>query len=163
MNPTIAFTDSSINASQWLWSFGDVLGSSSTDQHPTFTYADPTCYIVQLDVTSPDGCTDTDTMTVCIGPDVSIYVPNTFTPDGNGMNDIFNAVTVGIDPNEFEMWIFDRWGNMIYYTDDLDDGWDGRVQGEADICQIDTYVWKIQCRDMLGNKHNLIGHVNLIK
>jgi gliding motility-associated-like protein len=163
INPTIQFTDSSILAASWMWSFGDVLGSSSTVQHPSFTYSEPTCYLVQLDVTSADGCTAVDTQTVCIGPDVSIYVPNTFTPDGNGQNDIFNAVTTGMDPNTFELWIFDRWGNMIYYTDDINEGWDGRVQGAAEICQIDTYVWKIKCDDMLGDKHNLIGHVNLLK
>jgi len=163
LNPIISFTDSSSNATSWLWSFGDVANSSSTDQHPTFTYPDPTCYFVLLEVTSQDGCIDTASQLVCIDPDVSIYVPNTFTPDGNGTNDVFIPVTVGMDPDEYELWIFDRWGNMIFYSDELDEGWDGRVQGAAEICQIDTYVWKIKVKDLLGNRHDLIGHVNLVK
>jgi PKD repeat protein len=122
LNPTITFTDSSSNAASWLWSFGDVANSSSTDQHPVFTYADPDCYLVILEVTSQDGCVDTASQLVCIGPDVSIYVPNTFTPDGNGNNDVFIPVTIGIDPDEYELWIFDRWGNMIFYSDELDEG-----------------------------------------
>jgi gliding motility-associated-like protein len=71
---------------------------------------------------------------------------------------------VGIDPDQFEMWIFDRWGNLIYYTEDMNDGWNGTVQGKSgQLCQVDTYVWKIKCIDMLGKKHNMLGHVNLIR
>jgi gliding motility-associated-like protein len=163
LNPTIFFIDSSSNAVQWNWSFGDLANSSSSDQNPQFTYPDPTCYSVLLTVTSADGCQDTASQIVCIDPDVSIYVPNTFTPNEDGRNDVFFPVTIGIDPNHFEMWIFDRWGNMIYYTDDINDGWDGRVQGASDFAQIDSYVWRIKAKDVLSKKHDLIGHVNLIK
>jgi gliding motility-associated-like protein len=163
LDPEICFTDSSTLAAQWDWNFGDLLNSSSTVQNPCFTYQDPTCYLVTLNVTSADGCTDSDTQTVCITPDVSIYVPNTFTPNGNGLNDLFYPVTIGIDPTQYEMWIFDRWGNMIWYTDDLDDAWDGIVLGHTEVVQQDTYVWKIKCKDVMGNQHNLIGHVNVIK
>jgi gliding motility-associated-like protein len=163
VNPEITFTDSSYNASTWFWSFGDLNNSSSTDQNPNFTYSDPECYQVVLTVTSADGCVDTASQIICIGPDVSIYVPNTFTPDDNGLNDEFMPVAIGIDPNEYELWIFDRWGNMIFYSDELDEGWDGRIQGASEICQIDTYVWKIKCKDILNKKYDLIGHVNLIK
>ncbi|GAB4131787.1 MAG: hypothetical protein Fur0041_02490 [Bacteroidia bacterium] len=163
LNSTVYFTDTSSAATSWNWSFGDVANSTSTAQNPNFTYPDPTCYSVVLTVSSADGCVDTATQIICIDPDVSIYVPNTFTPNEDGTNDVFYPVTIGIDPDKYELWIFDRWGNMIFYTDDLNDGWDGRVQGSADICQIDTYVWKIKAIDVLGKKHNLIGHVNLIK
>lgn len=163
INPVITFTDSSSNAASWLWSFGDVPNSTSTLQNPTFEYTDPTCYQVVLEVTSPDGCTDTAMQNICIGPDASIFVPNAFTPNDDGTNDIFMPVGIGIDPEHFEMWIFDRWGNLIYYTDDLAKGWNGKVQGHEDVCQIDTYVWKIKAIDVLGTKHNLVGKVSLIK
>jgi hypothetical protein len=163
LNPTIQFTDSSSNAASWLWSFGDVGNSSSTDQNPTFTYPEPNCYMAILEVTSADGCLDTTEQLICIGPDVIIYVPNTFTPDENNINDVFIPVTVGIDPDNYELWVFDRWGNMIFYTDDLNEGWDGKVLGSDKLCQVDTYVWKINCRDVLDKRHELIGHVNLIR
>jgi gliding motility-associated-like protein len=163
LDPQISFTDSSQNASTWYWSFGDVMPSSSTLQNPSFTYTEPDCYDVTLVVTSIDGCRDTATKEICIGPDAVIYVPNAFTPNDDGTNEIFIPVTVGMDPAQFEMWIFDRWGNMIFYTDDLNEGWDGRVQGHSEISQIDTYVWKIKAVDMLGNKHNLLGKVSLVK
>ncbi|HTF04561.1 MAG TPA: gliding motility-associated C-terminal domain-containing protein, partial [Bacteroidia bacterium] len=163
LNPVVTFTDASTNAASWLWSFGDLANSSSTDQHPTFTYPDPICYLVELEVTSSDGCVDTAVQLVCIDPDVIIYVPNTFTPDENGLNDVFIPVSQGINPDKYEFWIFDRWGNMIFYTDDLDEGWDGKVLGSNEICQIDTYVWKIKCQDILDKRHDLIGIVNLIR
>ncbi|MDQ3111851.1 MAG: PKD domain-containing protein, partial [Bacteroidota bacterium] len=163
LDPQITFTDSSINASTWYWNFGDLSPSSSTLQNPTFTYTEPDCYQVTLAVTSIDGCTDTTTKEICIGPDAVIYVPNAFTPNDDGTNEVFIPVSVGIDPDQFEMWIFDRWGNMIYYTDDLNQGWDGRVHGHSEISQIDTYVWKIKAVDLLGNKHNLLGKVSLVK
>ncbi len=163
LNPTITFTDSSTNASSWNWNFGDLVNSSSTDQNPTFTYVDPNCYVVTLEVTSTDGCMDTTDQIICIGPDVIIFVPNTFTPDDNGLNDLFTPVTFGIDPDKYEMWVFDRWGNVIFYTDDLNDGWDGKVLGSDQLCQEDTYVWKILAKDVLDKRHELIGHVNLIR
>lgn len=163
LTPTIYFTDQSTNAASWLWNFGDLTNSSSTLQNPSFMYPDPGCYEVSLEVTSPDGCVDQDSQVVCIDPDVGIYVPNTFTPNEDGINEEFIPVTVGINPDKYEFWVFDRWGNLIFYTDDLNEGWNGKVMGHDDLCQIDTYVWKIKCVDVLDKKHSLIGHVNLIR
>lgn len=164
LNPLIHFYDQSIGATQWSWSFGDLQpASTSTAQNPTFEYLTPGCFDVVLEVTSVNGCTDDTTELICIDPDVAIYVPNTFTPNEDGMNDLFFAQGIGIDPQQFELWIFDRWGNLIFYTDDMNEGWNGCVQGSSDLCQIDTYVWKIRCVDLMDKKHSLIGHVNLIR
>jgi gliding motility-associated-like protein len=164
LSPTIQFTDSSINAASWYWTFGDgTPPSTSTLQNPTYTYDQATCYNVVLEVTSVDGCVDSDSQLVCINPDVIIYVPNAFTPDDDGNNDFFIPVTQGIDATNYEMWIFDRWGNLIWYTDDLNEGWNGIVLGGSQLCQIDTYVWKIKCKDVLDKRHDLIGKVSLIR
>ncbi len=164
LNPEIFFTDMSIGAVTWDWSFGDIIPASTSQlQNPSFFYPTSGCFVVELEVSSVNGCTDTTSEEVCIDPDVAIYVPNTFTPNEDGINDLFFAQGLGIDPDNFELWVFDRWGNLIFYTDDMNEGWDGKVQGNPDLCQEDTYVWKIKCRDMLEKKHNLIGHVNLIR
>lgn len=163
LTPTISFFDQSTNAASWLWNFGDLAASSSTLQNPQFTYPDPICYQITLNVTSSDGCVDSTHNDICIDPDVGIYVPNTFTPNGDNLNEEFIPVTVGIDPEKYEFWIFDRWGNLIFYTDDINEGWNGCVLGSSQLCQIDTYVWKVKCIDILGKKHSLIGHVNLIR
>lgn len=160
-NSEIYFTDQSSNASAWQWSFGDVLNSSSTDQNPSFSYGQPECYTVQLDVTSPNGCTASTTDEICIDPDVSIYVPNAFTPNGFGSNEIFIPVCVGVDPQKYQFWIFDRWGNQIFTTTDMNEGWDGKMNGNR--CEIDTYVWKVYAWDINGNAHTMIGGVSLIR
>ena len=163
LSSTLYFTDGSTNAASWTWSFGDVLNSSSNQQNPSFTYTDPICYQVELSVASTDGCVDTASQQVCIDPDVAIFVPNTFTPNDDALNEVFIPVCVGIDPEKYQLWVFDRWGNLIFTTEDLNKGWDGKVQGHSDLCQEDTYVWKIRAIDVLGKKHSLIGHVNLIR
>lgn len=164
-DPVIYFTDLSSGATQWLWNFGDDSMSTSTLQNPAFPYPDTGCYTVTLSVTNSGGCTDDTTAEVCILPDWSLYVPNSFTPNGDGTNDGFRPYGEGIDPENYQLWIFDRWGNLIFQTNDWYMSWDGRVQGghSGDIAQIDTYVWKIRCKDILGNKHQYIGKVSLIR
>jgi gliding motility-associated-like protein len=164
LNPTIYFTDQSTGASNWTWSFGDLANSTSTQQNPSFTYPGAGCFDVLLTVSSSNGCIDTTIHQVCIDPDVSIYVPNAFTPDGDGVNDLFFPKGLGLDPDHFEMWIFDRWGNLVYYSKDLYSGWDGTMQGHPSaLIQNDVYVWKIKVGDLKGNKHSFVGHVSLVK
>ncbi len=163
LNPVISFTDLSSLANSWNWGFGDILNGGSTLQNPSFDYGGPGCFDVVLTVTSINGCVDSTMHQICIDPDVTLFVPNAFTPNGDGSNDLFYPQGVGLDRDHFEMWIFDRWGNMIYYTDDITKGWNGAVQGHEDLCQQDTYVWKIKARDLMGGKHNIIGHVSLIR
>lgn len=160
-NPEIFFTDLSVNATQWIWSFGDVFGSSSTLQNPSFTYLEPNCYAVQLDVSTSNGCTDSASMEVCLDGDVAIYVPNAFTPNGNGTNEVFIPQCYGIDPMKYQFWVFDRWGNEIFTTTDINQGWDGTIGGTK--CQIDTYVWRVYAWDILGNPHKLVGGFSLIR
>ncbi|PHX82726.1 MAG: hypothetical protein CK539_03130 [Flavobacteriales bacterium] len=163
LEPTIYFTDNSAGAAFWSWSFGDLNNSTATIQNPSFLYPIENCYDVTLSVQSINGCTDSASMEVCIRPDAILYLPNAFTPNQDGLNELFLPSYIGIDPDRFEMWIFDRWGNLIYFTDDLLRGWDGRVQGKPEICPIGTYVWKINCRGLQDQYFQKIGRVSLIK
>ncbi len=162
-DPTVSFTDQSTNAASWNWTFGDSQNSSSVLQNPSFTYTDPTCYNAKLIVTSPDGCLDTAAAEICIKPEVALYEPDAFTPNGDGLNDFFFPKGEGIDWSTFHMMIFDRWGNLIYETRDINKGWDGKANGGSQIAQEDVYVWKIDVTDDTGARQNLIGHVALIK
>ena len=162
LNPTVYFLDQSTYATTWLWDFGGM--GTSIIQNPSFTYdIGAGCYDVKLMVTTNDGCTDTTVQEICIGPDVALFVPNAFSPNGDNVNDFFSPQGIGMDPNKYQFWVFDRWGNLIFYSDDMSKGWDGTVQGNGNICQIDTYVWKLRASDLLGRRHNIIGHVNLIR
>jgi gliding motility-associated-like protein len=94
---------------------------------------------------------------------VAIYVPNSFTPNGDGLNDLFVPQGIGIDQARYELWVFDRWGNLVFYTNEWGKGWDGKMQEGSDVCQVDTYVWKIDVADQKGKRHLLIGHISLIR
>jgi gliding motility-associated-like protein len=163
INPTITFTDGSTGASSWSWDFGDFINPGSTQQNPVFIYPGPGCFDVTLTVTTINGCTDDAVEPVCIDPDATLFVPNAFSPNGDGSNEIFRPVGIGLEADQFEMWIFDRWGNLIYHSTDLNGGWDGHVQGKADVCQEDIYVWKIRAVDLKGFKYSKLGHVSLIR
>ncbi len=163
LNPTITFTDMSQGgANTWSWTFLDD-GSTSTLQNPRHTYKDSGCYNVQLIADNQYNCPDTTSEVICINGDFELFAPNAFTPDGTGLNDNWNVKGIGIDPNHFELYIYDRWGNLIFKTTDLYEGWNGHANGGKDIAQQDVYVWKAFVRDYQGGKHNYIGHVTLVR
>jgi len=127
----------------------------STCPDPTVTATESSTYY--LKVQGNNGCFNYDTITIIY--DGAIYLPNTFTPDGDGVNDIFYAF--GKDIVEFEMYIFNRWGEKLFYSNDMSIGWDGTVNGN--LSQTGTYVWKVTYRDTVGNEGEIYGNVNLLK
>ncbi|HEY6162355.1 MAG TPA: PKD domain-containing protein [Bacteroidia bacterium] len=166
LDPRICFTDSSMNnIMTWSWNFGDPTSLSNTDsvQNPCHTYGDTGTYCVTLNVMNNNGCTDSIQYCLHIDPDFVIFVPNAFTPNGDGNNETFFPQGTGIDPNNFKMWIYDRWGNNIFYTEKLTKGWDGTVNGNSTLVQEDVYVWRIELKDFKGDKHVFVGHVSMIK
>lgn len=158
LDPTIHFTNNSSGAviTSYNWNFGDQHGSSQ--QNPEHTYEQAGNYPTQLIVITEHGCADTIIKVIVIDEDFEIFVPNAFTPNADGTNDVFMAKGVGIQ--EFKMLIFDRWGNEVFASDDLYQGWDGTVRGQ-DVQQ-DVYVWKIACTGK-GLKRELSGVVSLIR
>ncbi|MCC7303416.1 MAG: gliding motility-associated C-terminal domain-containing protein, partial [Bacteroidia bacterium] len=163
LDPTIHFTDQSQGATQWNWNFGDFQNGSSTLQNPSYTYGDTGTYLVTLVVANQWGCTDQDSMIIVITDDFTFYAPNAFTPNGDGFNEAWVPEGIGIDRDKFEMWIFDRWGNLIWQTDVWGRPWDGTANGGSEIVQEDVYVWKVVLHDIFGRKHQFVGHVSVIK
>ena len=109
------------------------------------------------------GCFDTITLDVVIEGDYTLFVPNAFTPNDDGINDTFFPKAIGIDEKEFEMYIFNRWGDMIFETDDINEPWDGGANNGRELAKKDVYVWLIYTKDVLGKKHQYVGHVTLIR
>ena len=163
LDPQVFFTDSSLNATSWNWNFGDFLNSSSFLQNPSFIYSEPVCYQVTLTVSNSTGCSNATTHEICIDPEVSLFVPNAFTPNGDGNNDIFTPKGEGLTNDNYALLIFDRWGNLIFESHALENGWDGKARGHSEISQVDTYVWKLSVIDLKNQHHYLEGHVNLLK
>jgi gliding motility-associated-like protein len=104
-----------------------------------------------------NGCRNTDSIEVLI--ESSLYVPNSFTPNGDGVNDFF--VIEAREVHDYQLYIFNRWGQLIFETEDTQDFWDGTFKGKA--VQIDSYIWKIDYLDNQKARHEFIGHVNVIR
>jgi gliding motility-associated-like protein len=164
VTPLIYFTNHSVDYTKWWWSFGDGPQLDSTNVDPTHFYGSETADTYQsiLIVENQYGCRDEARVKVEILPEFTFYIPNAFTPANNdNINDVFTGKGIGIE--HYEMWIFDRWGAMIYYTDDIAKGWNGKVQGKSQEVQQDVYIWKVKLRDVLGKKHEYIGHVTVLR
>ena len=160
-DPTIYFTDlSQINITNWDWDF-DGLGAS-TDQNPIFVFPEDTGnYLVTLTVIDNNTCTNNITQNVKIFGEFGIFIPNSFTPDQNGRNDLFNPIGFGISEVGYSFMIFDRWGELIFETHALSDGWDGTYKGK--LVPNDTFVWRVIFHDLDGVKHEQTGHINALR
>lgn len=161
LNPTAYFTNLSTNSSNWLWDFGD--NTSSTAQNPIHNWSEIGAYPVTLYSTNVNGCIDSIIYTIIIDDIITAYIPNSFSPNADGINDLFNIYSHGIAPDNFEMLIFDRWGNKICHTRDLYEGWNGSVNNNGTLVQIDVYVYRFNYKDVKGKKHKAIGHVTIVK
>ncbi|MCE9540591.1 MAG: PKD domain-containing protein [Bacteroidetes bacterium] len=160
-DPVISITDLSTGADHWNWNFGDGSDTTSALSSSTYTYADTGTYIVTLITSTQYNCIDTAYQTVIIEPDFLLYIPNAFTPDGDGINDSFSGKGVFI--KKYEMTIFDRWGNLIYKTDDIDKPWDGKANHGGEIAQAEVYVYVIEALDLKDRKHKYKGLVTLLR
>ncbi len=157
-SPFIGVIDQSVGADSCIVDFGD--GFVTTDCNAMHTYWAYGPYNIMQVVYNEFGCTDTAWVAVEVTPEHRFYIPNTFTPNGDGLNDVFIPVVLGAD--EYHFMIFDRWGELIFETHDTFVGWDGRYKGNK--CQEDVYVWKIKYVNVTNeNKETMIGHVNLIR
>jgi gliding motility-associated-like protein len=165
VTPLEYFTNNSQNYTKWYWTFGD--GGYKTDSvnvSPTHFYNSETAntYYTNLIVVNQYGCSDTAMVPIEIGPEFTFYIPNAFTPvNADNVNDFFSGKGIGIE--KYEMWVFDRWGEMIFFTDDIEKGWDGKRSGKSQEVKQDVYVWKVKLKDVLGKNHQYIGHVTLLR
>jgi gliding motility-associated-like protein len=141
----------------WQWTLGD--GETSTIQNLVHTYADTGKYAITLTVYNSYGCVDSTSDYVWVQNDNTIYLPNTFTPNNDQSNDVFLAY--GINLQKFNMKVFDRWGNMIYNSDDINQGWDGKYKGNKVADGI--YAWTVDYIDAIGREHIIFGSVNLYR
>lgn len=156
-NLPIQFQNLTLNGATYEWDFGDF--NSSTDVHPSNTYTDPGFYTVTLIATDDKGCKDTIAKPIEIEEEWYIYVPNTFTPDGNRFNNDFRASAVGIQ--RLSITIYNRWGQTVFTSEDLDFVWDGSYSGQ--ISQDGTFTYKISFLTNSERNKTIVGHVNLLK
>jgi gliding motility-associated-like protein len=167
--PRFRFTDlSSVKLnnkiSNRIWDFGDEFDTkdTSSDVNPEYYYpGDTGIYYVSLIVETEHGCRDTMVKPVIITPDILVYIPNVFTPDGAGpqINDKFKIVASGF--TSFQVLIFNRWGEKMFESHNIDDSWDGMYKGE--MAQMDAYVYEVQVTSWSKKLYKYSGTVILTR
>lgn len=170
-NPTTIFethvtlTDNSSSGVvnyQWLIPGGTPDVSAFEHQEVDFPQGIPGNYPVTLVVTDQQGCVDSVTKIVQVLPDVILYAPNTFTPDGNEFNQTWFLYISGIDIYHFNLKVFNRWGEVIWESNDPTGRWDGTYGGK--LVPEGEYTWILETRELLSDKkYTFEGHINLIR
>ena len=164
-NPTVYFTSNAQNAATSIWDFGDGTTAENSQNEFDYTYpfVEDQTYTVTLHIESAEGCTDQSQVQIQIKGGIIYYVPNTFTPDGDALNNVFTPVfTSGFDPQNFHMTIFNRWGEPVFESYDSTSGWDGKMDVYA--APEGTYIYKIDFKTL--NTDEIIrvsGHVLLMR
>jgi len=160
LSPDVYFWNTSYsNIVSWHWETGD--GSTYSTTSFTHTYPDPGEYDASLAVVNEWGCTDSIHFTVIVEEETSVYIPNSFTPDGDGLNDIFNIR--GTNWREMELRIFDRWGGQVFFSDTPDKGWNGAMNNTGEVIMNGTYAYRLNIVDYYGKEYEYLGHINLLR
>lgn len=156
-NTPIDFTNQSTNAVSYIWSFGD--GSGSSEKDPRHQYKRTGTYTVCLTARSIDGCLDTLCKTVEADVHPAVDVPTGFSPNGDGSNDILYVRGAAIEKLEFKL--FNRWGELVFETNDQSRGWDGNYRGKKQ--DMDAYAWVLDVTFIDGTTMRKTGNVTLLR
>lgn len=164
INPVVSITDATSGATLWNWNFGDgstIADTSFVPDSLEHTYADTGSYTITLIATSQFGCVDTAYQVASVSRDFAFYIPSGFSPNNDGKNEVFQPI--GIFVGKFEMRIYDRWGNFVFYSDDFNKGWDGTINNGTELTQQDIYVYVIKATDIKKKKHYYRGSITVVR
>jgi len=172
-NDPVTFFNLSENENTYQWEFGDE--TTSTDENPVHFYTEEGTFTVTLTVNNQYNCPDTYSIENVVTAEASgeIIFPNAFTPNPNGsnggaynpndpsenLNDVFHPIFSGIE--NYQLWIYNRWGEIIFKSNDILIGWDGYFKGR--LSEQDVYVWKVKATTAHGSVINEAGDVTLIR
>lgn len=160
----VTFINQSLLGDTYEWSFenGSIEYSDLKDPMVKFPEGITGQYEVALITITEHGCQDTITKIIEILPEVILYVPNTFTPDGDEHNQNWRIHVEGVDIYDFSLYVYNRWGEKIWESKDPSESWDGTYNGN--VVQNGTYTWNIYAKDRLnGDRYTWTGNVNVLR
>jgi gliding motility-associated-like protein len=152
------------NISIWDWQSPGAISINNAGSSALFSYPEGQVgtYPITLTVTTAEGCSDSITLEIEIVPDVILYVPNAFTPDDDEHNQTWGINIDGIDFENFQLVIYNRWGELIWESRDAKESWDGTYNGR--IVPIGTYIWKISFKEKDNDgKRFFTGFLNVLR
>ena len=163
-NQTLSFMNNSLGATTYTWDFGD--GGTSSEENPIHTFGgNELGTTIVLTAFSNLGCADTSQFFIGYDPGLVYYIPNSFTPDGDMNNQVFTPIlTSGIDIYNYTLYIFNRWGEIIFESNDPSIGWDGSYGIEGKDAEVGVYTYQIFIKiPTFDERKMILGHVNLIR
>ena len=169
MYTKVQFTNYSQDATNYIWDFGDDLNIDPIDVsavNPEHVFPDEEAiYNVSLVAISDKGCVDTSFVKIKVEEEVIYYIPNSFTPNGNDVNEVFKPVfSSGVSAQDYTLLIYNRWGQIVFESHDINQGWDGSFGINGEVIQSGSYIWSVSFKvkdvDMVKQ---VLGEVNLIK
>ncbi|TXC81951.1 T9SS type B sorting domain-containing protein [Luteibaculum oceani] len=142
--PRVTFTNHGSRSNKYTWVIGglDTIPKFQTDY--IFPRNDTGTYVVELKGETPKGCRDSSWQKVIVTDKLNVFIPNSFTPDGDGINDYFIPVIPDSDLEYFEMTVYNRWGEMIFKTQNINNGWDGKYLGKEVPTGVYSFMIKIK-------------------
>ena len=160
--PTVITTNTSSGAVAYEWDFSD--NSSSNEFEPIKTFdLTQNNYEITLTALNEYGCEDQLTQVIQVKETLLFYVPNAFTPDNDNYNEVFKPVfTEGFDPYNYQLTLFNRWGEIIFESFNAEVGWDGKYNGK--VAKDGTYIWRINFLENSSSSFKeYVGHFTLIR
>lgn len=154
----VTFQNLTVNGASYYWDLGN--GTTSTLVHPNATYPEPGLYDILLIATDINGCIDSTKRGIYIKEETYLYVPNAFTPDGDRFNNLFKAEAIGMI--DFNIKIFNRWGQIIFESDDSRFEWDGTYLNNSKVPD-GVYTWMIVYSTPYEINTREVGHVNVLR
>jgi gliding motility-associated-like protein len=164
LQPVAEFTNFSVGANSYAWDFSGI--AESNEIHPTFQFPSTQNdnFLVCLHVVHPDGCADSTCRNIVMEAEYVVFAPNAFTPDGDGDNDFWIPVVSGLEIGKYELSIFNRWGERVFFSDDPEAPWTGNIKQGDYFGQNEVYNWLLKLR-MANNAEEIefSGNVILIR
>ena len=157
--PLLAVDVQGVGFNQYVWTPAAGL-SAATISDPTASFSEVGTYTYVVNATAPDGCGGSDSVTIKVYAVADIFVPNAFTPNNDGHNDLLRAIPVSIRDFKY-LTIFNRWGQQVFTTTNPGVGWDGSFNGQQ--MPAGTYVWMVGGVDYSGRVVEKRGTVILIR
>lgn len=158
-NPIVQFYNESIGYSDFTWSFGDE--TYSKENNPVHEFRSHGTYEVELFTENELGCIDKKSLIVEVEPVSNVYIPNAFSPNGDGKNDEFNIEGYNLVDDGYELSIYNRWGELIFRSESRTEGWKGLYNNQ--IVPQGNYVYKVRVKDVLGKNQEYTGSIAVVR